>query len=309
MLYNTSIISHDKFLLALSYQWNQRNFFSHPRAAHQLKFGTSVFHSYVHQWSCQLLYNPRLNDDWGLSDGEGLERIWSKLASLVGALRYTTQEHRLCALHLLTQHFNKASRKLAGAIVQSKPILYKFTLSVWKLMGWSVLKTVRWMLKRFSTSLTLYNTSNLRLNELYNLNHRYSAHYFITQWNRQRESQLRVMVTENSEQLNEKLSKLVELEERHQEAECATMVSLCVCIKRNQNWCFMFVRTYSDELKFLRAKRRRERTEAEQIKIGHLPQTLQLLAADIETLVGELGGDHYRDMPGSSSTSTLVSFN
>ncbi|POW08334.1 hypothetical protein PSTT_07644 [Puccinia striiformis] len=36
-----------------------------------LRFGTSVFHSYVHEWSCQVKYNPRFNDWWGLTDGEG----------------------------------------------------------------------------------------------------------------------------------------------------------------------------------------------------------------------------------------------
>lgn len=78
----------------------KRDLFAQERGANRLKFGTSVFHSYVHQWACQLNYNPRLNSDWGLSDGEGLERIWSSLALLVSALRYSTKAHRLCALNL-----------------------------------------------------------------------------------------------------------------------------------------------------------------------------------------------------------------
>ncbi|KAA1076376.1 hypothetical protein PGT21_005074 [Puccinia graminis f. sp. tritici] len=48
----------------------------------QLQFGTLVFHAYVHSWTCQLDYNPQLNKRWGLSDGEGLERMWSYLSSL-----------------------------------------------------------------------------------------------------------------------------------------------------------------------------------------------------------------------------------
>ncbi|KAH9820361.1 hypothetical protein DFH28DRAFT_844647, partial [Melampsora americana] len=52
----------------------------------QLIFGTSVFHAYVHSWSCQLDYNPRLNEGFGLSDGEGCERCWCKLSKLVAAL-------------------------------------------------------------------------------------------------------------------------------------------------------------------------------------------------------------------------------
>ncbi|KAH9825259.1 hypothetical protein DFH28DRAFT_878791 [Melampsora americana] len=79
-------------------------------------FRTSVFHAFVHVWVCQLQYNPRLNFDWGLSDGEGLERIWSSLAPLIGSLRYSTRDHWLCALHLRGQHLNKAGRAKLGTI-------------------------------------------------------------------------------------------------------------------------------------------------------------------------------------------------
>jgi hypothetical protein len=40
-------------------------------------------HAYGHQWSCQLIYNPRLRQGLGLSDGEGVERIWSRLRKLI----------------------------------------------------------------------------------------------------------------------------------------------------------------------------------------------------------------------------------
>lgn len=59
---------------------------------------------------------------------------------------------------------------------------------------------------------------------------------------------------------------------------------------------------YSKELDSLRAKRRRNQTAAEKLKLAHLPQTIRLIEMDIDTLVEELGGDHYRDMPGASST-------
>lgn len=44
------------------------------------------------------------------------------------------------------------------------------------------------------------------------------------QWNRQRESQLRVMVTENIHILEERVIQLVRLEERHQESELSACV-------------------------------------------------------------------------------------
>ncbi|PLW41068.1 hypothetical protein PCASD_07971 [Puccinia coronata f. sp. avenae] len=70
-----------------------------PEDIHRTKFATSIFHSYVHEWECQLKYNPRYNVGWGMSDGEGLERLWSYLSALVSPLRYATRNHRLNSLH------------------------------------------------------------------------------------------------------------------------------------------------------------------------------------------------------------------
>jgi hypothetical protein len=70
-----------------------------PDSINQMKFATSIFHSYVHEWECQLKYNPCYNVGWGFSDGEGLERLWSYLSSLVSPLQYTTQNHQLSSLH------------------------------------------------------------------------------------------------------------------------------------------------------------------------------------------------------------------
>jgi hypothetical protein len=58
---------------------------------------------------------------------------------------------------------------------------------------------------------------------------------------------------------------------------------------------------FSKELKALRAKCRHLRTAAEKRKIDHLPQTLLIIDEQINKLVDELGGDHYRDMPGATS--------
>lgn len=102
---------HNFFWMAqFSLFFFQRDLFSDESRAGLLMFGTSVFHAFVHQWSCQIQYNPRLNMDWGLSDGEGMERIWSRLASLISGLRYSTKAHRLAALNLRGQHHNEAGR-------------------------------------------------------------------------------------------------------------------------------------------------------------------------------------------------------
>lgn len=44
-------------------------------------------HAYGHQWSCQLVYNPRLREGFGLTDGEGVERLWSRMRKLIGVCR------------------------------------------------------------------------------------------------------------------------------------------------------------------------------------------------------------------------------
>lgn len=53
----------------------------------RLDFGTSAMHAYVHQWSCQIVYNPRIREGPGLSDGEGVERFWSRLRKMIGVTR------------------------------------------------------------------------------------------------------------------------------------------------------------------------------------------------------------------------------
>jgi hypothetical protein len=53
----------------------------------RVAFATSAMHAYAHQWSCQLLYNPRLHPGLGLTDGEGVERLWSRLRKLIGVTR------------------------------------------------------------------------------------------------------------------------------------------------------------------------------------------------------------------------------
>lgn len=53
----------------------------------RLRFATTAMHAYGHEWACQLVYNPRLNVGLGLSDGEGTERLWSRLIKLIGIER------------------------------------------------------------------------------------------------------------------------------------------------------------------------------------------------------------------------------
>jgi hypothetical protein len=49
---------------------------------------SKAMHAYGHEWSCQLVYNPRLREGAGLSDLEGSEQFWSRCRRLIVLERY-----------------------------------------------------------------------------------------------------------------------------------------------------------------------------------------------------------------------------
>lgn len=59
----------------------------------RIHFGISVFHAFAHNWACQLVYHPRKCEGFGLSDGEGCERLWSELKRLIPSLRVSGVSH------------------------------------------------------------------------------------------------------------------------------------------------------------------------------------------------------------------------
>lgn len=58
-----------------------------PNITSCIRFATTAMHAYGHEWACQLIYNPRLIEGLGLSDGEGTERLWSCFIKLIGIQR------------------------------------------------------------------------------------------------------------------------------------------------------------------------------------------------------------------------------
>ena len=49
-------------------------------------FAISVFHTFGHQWPCQIVYHPCKREGFGLMDGEGCKRFWRSLKVLVPGL-------------------------------------------------------------------------------------------------------------------------------------------------------------------------------------------------------------------------------
>ena len=56
----------------------------------RMQFATSAMHAYAHQWQCQLVYSPRMMKGVGLTDGEGVERFWSRMCPSIPLLRYVS---------------------------------------------------------------------------------------------------------------------------------------------------------------------------------------------------------------------------
>ncbi|KAI7939540.1 hypothetical protein MJO29_014276 [Puccinia striiformis f. sp. tritici] len=135
-----------------------------PEYRSQITFGTSVFHAYAHNWLCQLEFHPRFNKGWGLSDGEGLERMWSYLSPLVSPLRYATRNHRLAAISHRLKHHNEKGIK--------------------QLPSWLRKKFTKALKRRGQTQAILSNLLSQR--NPHRSGRNYSVRFFNKQWSKQR---------------------------------------------------------------------------------------------------------------------------
>ncbi|POV98420.1 hypothetical protein PSTT_14428 [Puccinia striiformis] len=158
-----------------------------PEYRAQLKFGTSVFHAYAHNWQCQLDFHPRFNKGWGLSDGEGLERMWSYLSPLVSPLRYATRNHRLEAISHRLKHHNKKS----------------------------VAQLSLWLRRKFNQAVKRHQETSLLLSELlskpnpHRPERNYTTRFFKRQWQAQK-----LFHAEHTSDEMDRRTKLVEIYNR-----------------------------------------------------------------------------------------------
>ncbi|CAG2209726.1 unnamed protein product [Mytilus edulis] len=60
----------------------------------KLTFSVPIFHCYGHSISCQILLGPRRTENHGLTDGEGIERLWSYLGGFSTITKEMTPENR-----------------------------------------------------------------------------------------------------------------------------------------------------------------------------------------------------------------------
>ncbi|KAJ8474914.1 hypothetical protein ONZ45_g15786 [Pleurotus djamor] len=86
----------------------------------RLRFVTSAMHAYGHQWSCQLEYNPRMQEGLGLTDGEGVERLWSQIRMLIGITRNAGTSKRIWLLDRQLGHVAITGRKDLGRFMRHR---------------------------------------------------------------------------------------------------------------------------------------------------------------------------------------------
>ncbi|PPR01991.1 hypothetical protein CVT26_008736, partial [Gymnopilus dilepis] len=98
-------------------------------------FAISVFHAYGHNWLCQIIYHPRKCPGFGLSDGEGCERFWSLIKSLIPACRVSGYFTWLYTIDTQVKHLDEVSLLSLGSWLKRKwlTMVEKKTLAAKKL--------------------------------------------------------------------------------------------------------------------------------------------------------------------------------
>ncbi|CAD6982383.1 unnamed protein product [Tilletia controversa] len=70
----------------------------------QISWAVPIFHVYGHTYTCQMRYNPRNIEGFGLTDGEGMERVWSGLSNLIPTTRSMSRGERRFNLEQRCDH-------------------------------------------------------------------------------------------------------------------------------------------------------------------------------------------------------------
>ncbi|KZP01369.1 hypothetical protein CALVIDRAFT_475201 [Calocera viscosa TUFC12733] len=86
----------------------------------RIMFACSVLHAYGHEWACQVVYNPRRRSGFGLTDGEGSERVWSRTRRLIPILRRANDSRRIFALERKLQRCGATMVETLGGWFKKK---------------------------------------------------------------------------------------------------------------------------------------------------------------------------------------------
>ncbi|KAJ7832793.1 hypothetical protein B0H14DRAFT_3711922, partial [Mycena olivaceomarginata] len=92
----------------------------------RIGFIINAMHAYGHQWICQLVYSPRLRRGVGLTDQEGVERVWSRIRRLIPLTRHQWNSRRIWTIDQYIAFINDEGRDgLGGWITRQQKNLEK----------------------------------------------------------------------------------------------------------------------------------------------------------------------------------------
>ncbi|XP_059157024.1 uncharacterized protein LOC131941662 [Physella acuta] len=87
---------------------------NNPALLKKCQMMVPIFHCYGHQRQCQILYHPRRIEGVGLTDGEGIERLWSYLGKFSKICKEMKPETRQDMLSDGLLHFSERKKKNIG---------------------------------------------------------------------------------------------------------------------------------------------------------------------------------------------------
>ncbi|KAJ7930369.1 hypothetical protein B0H13DRAFT_1595390 [Mycena leptocephala] len=80
----------------------------------RVTFVINAMHSYGHQWVCQFVYSPCLCRRLCLTDGEGVERFWSRIRKLIPITCHQWNSRRIWMIDQYTMFVNQDGREYLG---------------------------------------------------------------------------------------------------------------------------------------------------------------------------------------------------
>ncbi|SCV75021.1 BQ2448_8050 [Microbotryum intermedium] len=155
-----------------------------PELAPRLEFATSVFHAFAHQWSCQVEFNPQLISNFGCTDGEGCERLWSSLRSLIPINRPSTRSHRLDNVARRSIELNRSSMDNLGE--RSHFMMYRWSL---KFRTLALFRLGYWMHRKHTRAETKLEQAQACLDRVKECDPRWTESALLLQWEDQRTAQ------------------------------------------------------------------------------------------------------------------------
>lgn len=137
-------------------------------------------HAYGHEWACQLVYNPRLVQGLGLTDGEGTERLWSRFIKLIGIERSSGVSYHA---NIRIQNTEEAQRQRRKWLIDRQAAAVS-TEMLYDLGGWLKRRLKKGIREQGESAQKVLDNSPVPIADLWK------------QWADQREAQLSIRARE-----------------------------------------------------------------------------------------------------------------